>query len=413
MIQAGGLGKKYSRGLQADVSLRPVSGVDAGRVPELDGLRGLAIGMVLVFHYFWLTVQARPASLLAYAMVPFRLTWSGVDLFFVLSGFLIGGILLDARTSTNYFQIFYTRRFFRIVPIYAAVLLLFPALAYIAHHAQHDGLVVERLPWYFYWTFTQNLWMARTASLGAGMLAVTWSLAVEEQFYITLPLIVRFVSGRRLLACVMAGIGLAPLTRIAIRLIWPHNSYAAFVLMPCRADALLLGVLGAMLIRNNVWKARIQRNNLFFAISVPIFLLGIAFLNLKSPALRSPLMQTFGYTWLALFYLSVLLFTVTRPQTAICRALRFRWLRWLGGIAYGTYLLHQFIQRILFGYFWGHEPRITGGYTFLTALSALAVTLAISQLSWRYFENHLIRFGRRSSYTFAESSSKAMPQSAT
>ncbi len=387
----------------------------SARIPELDGLRGLAIGMVLVFHYFGLTVQARPASLLAYAMVPVRLSWTGVDLFFVLSGFLIGGILLDARTSTNYFQIFYTRRFFRIVPIYVALLLVFSAFVFAAqrmHNGDFTWLTADRLPWYSFWTFTQNFWMAHTAGLGASGLAVTWSLAVEEQFYLTLPLVVRFLFGRWLLACVMTGIGLAPLARIAIRQIWPQNWVATTVLMPCRADALLFGVLAAVLIRDDVWKARIQRNNLFFAISIPALLLGIVFLTLKAPGSQILLMQRVGYTWLALFYVQVLLYSVTRPDSLVSYALRFKWLGWLGSIAYGTYLLHQTIQGALFGYFWGREPRITGGYTFLTTLIALALTLAIARLSWRHFESPLIRFGHRSGYTFAESSSKALPQPA-
>src|SRR5260370_37130342 len=100
-----------------------------GRIPELDGLRGLAIGMVLIFHYFQLTLVARPGSLPAYLQAAGRLAWSGVDLFFVLSGFLIGGILLDARRSPNYFRVFYTRRFFRIVPIYVLFLAVSFALA--------------------------------------------------------------------------------------------------------------------------------------------------------------------------------------------------------------------------------------------------------------------------------------------
>jgi peptidoglycan/LPS O-acetylase OafA/YrhL len=383
----------------------------SGRIPELDGLRGIAIGTVLVWHFFVTPAVTAPATPLSYALVFGRLTWTGVDLFFVLSGFLIGGILLDARKATNYFQIFYTRRFFRIVPIYAALLLFFPIMVIAAHRANRGDftwLTAHALPWYPYWTFTQNFWMAHAVTLGANALGITWSLAIEEQFYLTLPLVVRFLSGRALLGCVLTGICLAPLARIAIPLIWPHNWVAGFVLMPCRADALLLGVLAAILLRDDVWKARIQRNNLFFAFSTPVFLIGIAFLTLKSPTPESSLMQTVGYSWLALFYVSVLLYSVTRPPSLISRALRFNWLRWLGGIAYGTYLLHQAIQGILFGYLWGHHPLITDRYTFLTAL---ALTLVIARLSWRFFENPLIRLGHHSSYTFAESTSNVPPQS--
>lgn len=335
-----------------------------GRIPELDGLRGIAIGTVLIWHYFVLPAVVAPATPLSYALVLGRLTWSGVDLFFVLSGFLIGGILLDARKATNYFRIFYTRRCFRILPIYAAILLVFPATLFAAHRTHHGDftwLSTDALPWYSYWTFTQNFWMAHAGTLGANTLAVTWSLAIEEQFYLTLPLVVRFLSGRRLLVFVLTGICLATLARTAIYEFWPHNWVAAFALMPCRADALLLGALAAILLRDDPWRARIKRNNLLFAVLIPVLLLGIAFFTLKSPKPDSALMQTIGHTWLALFYACVLLYAVTRPDTLVSRALRLKWLGWLGAIAYGTYLLHQFVQGILFGYLWGREPHITGG----------------------------------------------------
>src|SRR6266852_1629546 len=92
------------------------------RIPELDGLRGIAIGTVLFFHYFFFIAAVPPGSVLSYLMVGGRMGWSGVDLFFVLSGFLIGGILLDARDSSNFFCVFYLRRFFRIIPAYLLLL---------------------------------------------------------------------------------------------------------------------------------------------------------------------------------------------------------------------------------------------------------------------------------------------------
>ena len=163
----------------------------SGRIPELDGLRGLAIGSVLIWHYFMVPTVTAPGTPLSYALVFGRLTWSGVDLFFVLSGFLIGGILLDARKASNYFQVFYTRRFFRIVPIYAAVLLIVPTFLLLAQRTHHGTwLTPAHPPWYFFWTFTQNFWMVRAMDFGGNALGVTWSLAIEEQFYLLWPLIV-------------------------------------------------------------------------------------------------------------------------------------------------------------------------------------------------------------------------------
>jgi peptidoglycan/LPS O-acetylase OafA/YrhL len=375
----------------------------SGRIPELDGLRGVAIGMVLVFHYFELTWITQPGTLAAYLQAAARLTWSGVDLFFVLSGFLIGGILLDARTSTNYFRVFYRRRFFRIVPIYAVVLLIFTLLL-AAQRMHGDGftwLTANALPWYSYWTFTQNFWMAHAGNLGGNTLAITWSLAIEEQFYLTLPLLVRLFPGRQLTILALAGIAAAPVIRVTIGLIWRHNWVARFALMPGRADALLLGVLAAILLRDARWRERIQRSGRMFPVLIAVFLLGLATMTKWSASVGSAAVQSVGYTWLALFYVSVLLYALTRPGSVVSRALRWQWLGWLGGIAYGAYLLHQMIQGLLFALLWRTDPLIKGCKTLLTAIAALLLTLVIARLSWDYFEHPLVRIGHRSGYKFA------------
>jgi peptidoglycan/LPS O-acetylase OafA/YrhL len=219
----------------------------SGRIPELDGIRGVAIGMVLMTHLFG--VVTRPGSLFAYALVPLRLNWTGVDLFFVLSGFLIGGILLDARESSNYFRVFYTRRFFRIVPIYV-VLLLAVGLAMCMSSAgiigKYEEILVGRLPWWYFAVFLQNIGMSLHDAWGTFLLAPTWSLAVEEQFYLTLPLVIRFLDRRALLRCILFAIVAAPLLRVFFFHRDPAHLFVWYTLMPCRADALLLGVLGPL-----------------------------------------------------------------------------------------------------------------------------------------------------------------------
>ena len=373
----------------------------AGRVPELDGIRGLAIGMVLLWHYFILPADPAPGSAISHALALGRLTWTGVDLFFVLSGFLIGGILLDARKASNYFSVFYRRRFFRILPIYVVLLLAFSLLDHTvsgAHRDQFAWLLKDHLPLYSYWTFTQNFWPLRATVFGANTLAITWSLAIEEQFYLTLPLLVRILSSRLLVYCVVAGIVLAPVSRLFLLVATSFNWVPAFSLMPCRADALLLGVLAAILLRDAQWRARIERAGRFFAIALPALFLGAVFLGWKSPDLTSPLMQEVGLTWVAAFYAVLLLFAVTRPQSLLSRALRLRWLGWLGAIAYGVYLFHQTIQGLLYALLWRGEPRITGALTLLTSLASLALTLLVARLSWRFFEKPLIRFGHLSRY---------------
>jgi len=328
------------------------------------------------------------------------LSWAGVDLFFVLSGFLIGGILLDARKASNYFRVFYTRRFFRILPIYAAVLLVFPLLNLL----RHGGILRAggSPPWYMYWTFTQNFWMAAASSLGANSLVMTWSLAVEEQFYLTLPLLVRKFAENALTALVLLGIALAPILRISLRFLWPNNWGAAYVLMPCRADALLLGVLAAILLRDKKWRARIVRSTSFFALLFSLLLAGIVFLDSKSPGFDSSFMQKIGYTWLAVFFACVLVFALTRPNSLVSRVLRVAWLGWVGTIAYGTYLFHQGVQRLVFRLFSIDPPAITSAYTLAISVAALGLTLAIARLSWHFFELPLMGFGHRSRYAFED-----------
>src|SRR5712692_8308881 len=132
--------------------------MQTSRIPELDGLRGIAIGMVIIWHYFSTVVQTRPGSPLSYFEEATRITWSGVDLFFVLSGFLIGGILLDNREAPGYFKAFYARRVCRIFPLYYACLALFAVAWLLAlplgRNPGLDWLLARPMPAWSYVTFT-------------------------------------------------------------------------------------------------------------------------------------------------------------------------------------------------------------------------------------------------------------------
>src|SRR5438477_5061376 len=150
-------------------------GRETGRIAELDGLRGLAIGIILFFHYGYMIAELRPGSALSYLFIPGRIGWSGVDLFFVLSGFLIGGILLDAREASNFYCVFYARRFFRIIPAYFVLLLSYILVASLASMHPRLRLVAENsLPIGPYFVFLQNLWMGMKNIMGGSELGMTW-----------------------------------------------------------------------------------------------------------------------------------------------------------------------------------------------------------------------------------------------
>lgn len=173
------------------------------RIRELDGLRGIAILLVVGFHYF--TCQVLPDDPLPFRFLgrAFFQGWNGVDLFFVLSGFLIVGILLDARGSRNFFRVFYTRRACRILPLYYLIVILFVLLG-VTGLVKNDWLFTGGLPLWSYLTLTQN-YLMHAQGFGPNWLGVTWSLAIEEQFYLVIPLLVWLLNRKQLFAVLLIG----------------------------------------------------------------------------------------------------------------------------------------------------------------------------------------------------------------
>lgn len=217
----------------------------ARRVPQLDGIRGAAILLVIIWHFIVVPLKQGPhdsaiSRIIAQVGV---LTWSGVDLFFVLSGFLIGGILIDARESPNYFRTFYVRRAFRILPIYLLVVVSYLLVWSIA--AGHQIFLRETLgvpmPWWIYFTFTQNFWLAHHA-WDSVYLTLSWSLAVEEQFYLLLPAVIRIVPRQSLLPVAVILALSSAFSRCFLYLHYGATwGTAAYTLICSRADALMLG----------------------------------------------------------------------------------------------------------------------------------------------------------------------------
>ncbi|HTS46487.1 MAG TPA: acyltransferase [Bryobacteraceae bacterium] len=355
------------------------TGSSGSRISELDGIRGLAILLVLLYHY--VNVAIPEHSLWYYALLPSRLGWSGVDLFFVLSGFLIGGILIDHRGSDRYFSVFYIRRVHRIFPIYYLMIAFLAVGELVLPHAQ---LFLTGIPLWVYPLFAQNLMGDFTR--GGVWLGVSWSLAVEEQFYLAFPLVVRLLSRRRLLWFLAACIVGAPLFRAA--LIAQGQGFAqVHALLPARADALALGVLAAIIVRSEEAKRWMIRHSrmCYASLFVCIGLLP-ALLKWSNYAWQG----TGGYSLLALTYFQLVLLLLIKPLSPMLTFFRSAWLRWLGGVSYCVYLIHEPIRHAAFWIAGFGQPVINSPATLTIALGALAATLALAQLSWVVLEKRLI-----------------------
>jgi peptidoglycan/LPS O-acetylase OafA/YrhL len=367
------------------------------RIPQLDGLRGIAILLVLLRHsIFGMETQSWFLGKLLSAGL---LSWSGVDLFFVLSGFLIGGILLDARESPRYFQTFYVRRFHRIFPLYFAVagIFLFRHLPLGSLRALLGNVSPLTIPWGAYLTLTQNFWMAHLGWYGAPAMAVTWSLAVEEQFYLTVPFLIRKIRLSRLVRVLMGIIVAAPLLKWWLSHSWAHGNFASYVLMPCRADALCLGVLSAWMVRQEqIRNVLLARRSLLRGATFLLFL-GIAWMTYRQWDQFSNAMVTFGYSWIALFYTGCLLLAVSQSRES-SGVLTNPVLMRLGTLAYCSYLIHFPLVNAghrIFATLW---PRSGNAGWLAGSMLGLAATLLIATISWEKFEKPLLRRGHKHTY---------------
>ncbi len=342
--------------------------------PLLDGIRGLAVFGVLLFHaFFSFPPHTFPEYLVRKTLAPL---WISVNIFFVLSGFLITGILIDTKKMPHYFRSFYARRILRISPLYFAVLafafLILPALRLLPLTP-----AAVQMP---YWTYTYN-W---SAALGSQAFALGhfWSLAVEEQFYLVWPVLLFFTPVRRMPAVFVSILCASFLFRLALFLLNLPSRYAYF-LTPARVEDLCFGALAAWILRDPpslAWlRPRAARMAWMFAVlCAAAYAMGKGFEANKWPVLLFGTTAVCGLTALALIQSSI--------------EIRPRWwgtagLRWLGTYSYGIYVFHQPIIVAL-------DSRLTGvplpQYA-AVMVGAMALSCMAAWLSFQLFERHFLR----------------------
>jgi peptidoglycan/LPS O-acetylase OafA/YrhL len=374
------------------------------RIAELDGLRGIAILGVVMIHYFSYPETGLTGPVHVIQRM-FALGWSGVDLFFVLSGFLIGGILMDHSDSPSYFKTFYLRRFFRIIPIYYLWICLFIALVGAGGPALRAHMHSGQLPpldfdIYRHFLFLQNLWEVNYTTIAYWWFAPAWSLAVEEQFYLVAPLLVRYLPRRWLPAVLGAAILLAPVLRIIVR---SHSdggvSFMAYELTPCRADALAMGMLLAYTWRTEAIRERILRKPTRLYGALAVLFVAVVVMGRRFSDPFSAEQQSIGYSVIALFYTVLVMTAIGLRSGPVARFTRWRVFREFGRISYCLYLIHMAVQYLCFAILAHGMSHFSDWRSGLVGVVSLVAAYGICQASWRFFEHPLLLRGHRYTYS--------------
>lgn len=328
------------------------------RIRELDGVRGLAAVLILLYHL-------RPGGAVF-------MGWAAVDVFFVLSGYLITSIILKHLGSRGFLLAFYVRRGLRIWPPYALA---------IAALVMLDAVLGDRIPLNYlpsFLTFTQGLpWLGGSSSEFPAYFGHTWTLAIEEQFYLLWPALL-VIFGRRstwplaamflTMSVAMRSLGVSP-----------------FVLVS-RCDGFAVGAVVASILSQGPLPAHHERRwRSAFTISA-LLSFGFAFVNIAGQ--RIGLAKVPGSTLLALnsLFASVIGLFVLHRGAWCLGWLRSRPLVYLGQISYGLYLYHALVYFVVFviARRWGFAPSIGRDVV------AMGLTLGVAALSWRFLERPLL-----------------------
>jgi peptidoglycan/LPS O-acetylase OafA/YrhL len=380
----------------AVASRRPRAAI-GGHVPALDGVRGLAIVMVLLFHFIAQTTATNGFEKAVNWVLNHGLL--GVDLFFVLSGFLITGILYDSRSDPAYFRSFYMRRVLRIFPLYYGVLAVLFLVVPRIPALRGSGLVALREHQEWAWLYGVNVYLALKGGWVLSYIEHFWSLAVEEHFYLLWPLVV-WLLARRPGALMKTALGLAAVSfgaRVAAALSGV-NTVATTVLTPFQLDALCLGAFFAVYLRQPGGEEAGRRAIAPLALLAGSLLVADFGLHRFTDHGLSLTRAVRGGLFRLLFA-ALLLYALFAPAASLSgRLLRSDPMVALGKYSYGLYVYHHFFSY----YFITHGTefalaRAVGSHTLavmLQALLGMTASMAVAWLSYEAFEKYFLRLKR-------------------
>ena len=364
-------------------------------VPVLDGLRGMAIVLVMFEHFHLPKVghSSPDPHYLGFSSAG----WIGVDLFFVLSGYLITGILLDTKLSPNYFRNFYARRALRIFPLaFGFLFFLFVVVAGV-HPWLSEGYRQAVAHQWWFWCYLTNVYVAMNGSWSvAPGVGHFWSLAIEEQFYLIWPLVVFLSNPTQLRRFCLALILGALVLRIYL-VVSGYNPIAVYVLTPTRMDSLAFGAILALVSRGKELSdvaLKANRRILFLAAVA----LGCLCLWRHGWSEQDSVVQTIGYTIQGMFFASLLLHVQGAGSSGrIARFFGTATLRKIGHYSYAMYVLHPMVGGFL-------EPRLLRFATraalpwhesqLLFLVLGIAATFAVAAISWYLLESRFLSLKR-------------------
>lgn len=338
----------------------------SSRIPQLDAVRGLAVLLVLVHN-----TDIYPSLHLGLIAAN---GWMGVDLFFVLSGFLITGILVDTKNSEGYFRNFYARRCLRIWPLYYSCLLFMFVVVPILRPSEAQTIFEARSsPWWAFPLFLQNF-LLPVPTMATGLLGVTWSLAVEEQFYLAWPLVVRFCSESQLRKIAIAVICISPALRYYLSLHHVDIYSNTF----CRLDGLMAGALLALVVRSPSFVSEkfLTRAWITLFVSAPLALL-VDTLHARWIVFSLVALASVSFVYLALF----------SQQKWLRGVLTNRLLIYTGTISYGMYLLQKIPLDVVKAF---HLDQ----HQYLALPITAAATYLMAAMSWNLLEKPFLRLKR-------------------
>lgn len=360
-------------------------------VPALDGIRCSALVAVMASHLFPGTASGR-TTLFIQHLLSFGAT--GVDLFFVLSGFLITGILYDSLGDPYYFRKFYARRALRIFPIYYGVLAVYAICSIGANAGFYREMLSLGLYLHNTWLIAPPIW--RFIPESALPLSHFWSLAVEEQFYLVWPLIVFLVRTRkRLLLVCVAAIFVCPAIRLAF-LMHGIDGASIHANTLCRADSLLAGGALSLLLRSRV-RERVIRLGPWLLLA-GVLTQAFYFEGIVPGAGHA--MSVLNYTTLMTMYSGLLLMTFSGGAVQAF----FSWhpFRWVGKYSYGAYIFHailmSYLSLPLHLFFHKHLTDNKGVVVLLVGLVIMALTLLAAYVSYNFYERHFLKLKRYFDY---------------